>query len=121
MTARRPLTPRATGDPATRRRLRTHALLLGPQFLHVVEVYDAGGNREQLLAAMIDVWDPYGEDRFCRLKEVLYLTGLPRATLYRKMKDGSFPKNVTLDESGKVVGWPLADVRSWMRECIRNP
>lgn len=33
-----------------------------------------------------------GIDRFLRLDEVLHITGLSCATVYRLMKEGTFPK-----------------------------
>ena len=37
------------------------------------------------------------QKRFIRLPEVLSRTGYGRATIYRKMEDGSFPSSVKLD------------------------
>jgi prophage regulatory protein len=54
-------------------------------------------------------------DRILRLPAVLNRTGLSRSTLYRKMGNGSFPKNVAI--SVRCTGWRESAVNSW----IRNP
>jgi prophage regulatory protein len=52
-------------------------------------------------------------DRILRLKSVLDRTGLCRSTLYRKMDNGTFPKNVRI--SARCVGWRESAVDAWMR------
>jgi prophage regulatory protein len=42
-------------------------------------------------------------DRFLRLNTVLERTGLSRATLYRKIQSGTFPKQVRIAE--RCCGW----------------
>jgi predicted DNA-binding transcriptional regulator AlpA len=37
-------------------------------------------------------------DRILRIRTVLNRTGLSRSTLYRKMSDGSFPRQVKIGE-----------------------
>lgn len=51
-------------------------------------------------------------DRILRLKAVLDQTGLRRSTLYRKMANGTFPKNVQL--STRCVGWRASAVDEWL-------
>ncbi len=109
---------------ARRQELRTQALLLGPWFEPIIRAFDAGGSAEDLLAIMLDEFDPYGADRFARLPEVEYLTGLTRSTIYRQMEAGTFPQSVSLDggaEPEGAVGWPLPAVRKWMRERAKSP
>ena len=106
-----------------RQRLRAQALLLGPDFAPIIEAFDAGASAEDLLAAFLLAWDPYGADRFVRLPEVLHLTGLARATLYRMQKDGKFPKAISLDggaEAEGSVGWEMSAIRKWMRTRPRS-
>ncbi|MCZ6608346.1 MAG: AlpA family phage regulatory protein, partial [Alphaproteobacteria bacterium] len=68
-----------------RQRLRTQALLLGPWFAPIIKAFDEKGvTAEDLLAAMLFEFDPYGEDRFARLPEVEFLTGLTRSSIYRR-------------------------------------
>lgn len=50
--------------------------------------------------------------RFLRIKEVIQLTGLSRASIYRAMDDGSFPISVHLTE--KSVGWKDTEIYEWM-------
>ena len=45
-----------------------------------------------------------------RLSDVTKLTGLSRATIYRLMKEGSFPSSKRLSERG--VAWGGSDVKS---------
>lgn len=55
-------------------------------------------------------------ERILRLKPVLARTGLTRSTLYRKMDQGSFPRNIKLSE--RCVGWRESAVADWMRNPI---
>lgn len=52
-------------------------------------------------------------DRILRLPAVLDATGLSRATLYRKMQNGTFPKNVQI--STRCAGWRESAVAQWLR------
>lgn len=52
-------------------------------------------------------------DRILRLKAVLDRTGLSRSTLYRKIQNGSFPKQVQI--STRCAGWRESAVNAWMR------
>jgi prophage regulatory protein len=55
-------------------------------------------------------------DRILRLKTVLERTGLSRSTMYRKMQNGSFPKNIQI--STRCTGWRESAVNEWMRNPI---
>ena len=55
-------------------------------------------------------------DRILRLNAVLDRTGLSRSTLYRKMQDGSFPKNIKI--SARCAGWRESAVEAWLRNPI---
>lgn len=55
-------------------------------------------------------------DRILRLPTVLDCTGLSRSTLYRKMKDGSFPKQVAI--STRCAGWRESAVTAWLRNPV---
>lgn len=50
-----------------------------------------------------------------RLKTVLERTGLSRSSLYRKMQNGTFPKNLKIGE--RSAGWYASAVDEW----VRNP
>jgi prophage regulatory protein len=53
-------------------------------------------------------------DRILRLNAVLDRTGLSRSTLYRKMQDGTFPKNVQI--SARCAGWRESAIEAWIRD-----
>lgn len=52
-------------------------------------------------------------DRFLRLNSVLDRTGLSRATLYRKVRAGTFPKQVRISE--RCCGWRESEVTEWQK------
>jgi prophage regulatory protein len=54
-------------------------------------------------------------ERIIRLKTVLDRTGLSRATLYRKIGEGTFPRQVRISVHG--AGWHESAVNRW----IANP
>ena len=54
-------------------------------------------------------------DRILRLPAVLERTGLSRSTLYRKIKAGTFPKQIAI--SSRCAGWHQSAIDEW----IRNP
>ena len=53
-----------------------------------------------------------------RLPEVKRLTGLGRSSIYQMIKDGVFPRPVSL--SLRAVGWTAGDIRSWLETRINN-
>lgn len=59
--------------------------------------------------------------RMLRIREVLQLCGLSRATLYREIKLHTFPAPVKL--SARSVGWLQDDVMQWLdaRIAQRGP
>lgn len=50
--------------------------------------------------------------RILRIQEVSHLVGLSRASLYRLMRLGLFPKSIKLGLS--AVGWDSADLEKWI-------
>jgi prophage regulatory protein len=52
-------------------------------------------------------------DRILRLPAVLERTGLSRSTLYRKIKAGTFPKQIAI--SVRCAGWREIAVNDWLR------
>ncbi|EIZ79376.1 phage transcriptional regulator AlpA [Novosphingobium sp. Rr 2-17] len=52
-------------------------------------------------------------DRILRLNTVLDSTGLSRATLYRKIHEGTFPKQVRI--ATRCAGWRESAINEWMR------
>ena len=59
-----------------------------------------------------------GTCRLLRIREVLQLCGLSRATLYREIKLHSFPAPVKL--SARSVGWLQDDVVRWLESRIEQ-
>ncbi|QND60322.1 helix-turn-helix transcriptional regulator [Mesorhizobium huakuii] len=51
-----------------------------------------------------------------RRHEVERVTGLPRSTIYARIKEGTFPKQVKL--SAKSVGWLERDIAAWQQARI---
>ncbi|KTE17171.1 helix-turn-helix transcriptional regulator [Sphingopyxis sp. H115] len=51
--------------------------------------------------------------RLMRLNEVLDLTGLSRATLYRKIAAGTFPPQHKL--ATRCCGWRASEINMWLR------
>ena len=52
-------------------------------------------------------------DRILRLTSVLERTGLSRATLYRKVQAGTFPRQVRI--AARCMGWRESAVNEWLR------
>mgnify|MGYP000332418803 FL=1 len=55
-----------------------------------------------------------GLDRMVRLPEVLARAGFSRATLYRKIRAGTFPRQEPISDQG--VGWRQSDPARWMAD-----
>ncbi|WP_294280583.1 AlpA family transcriptional regulator [uncultured Sphingomonas sp.] len=53
-------------------------------------------------------------ERFVRMSEVLERTRLSRATIYRKMARGEFPRSVQIGVNS--VAWHSSDFETWLRE-----
>ncbi len=53
------------------------------------------------------------EQQIIREKEIVKVTGLSRTSIWRKEKDGTFPKRVRLG-SGRAIGWTRASVEQWV-------
>jgi prophage regulatory protein len=51
-------------------------------------------------------------ERILRLKVVLERTGLSRSTLYRKVQEGTFPKQVRI--AARCAGWRESAVEAWL-------
>ena len=58
-------------------------------------------------------------DRILRIRTVLERTGLSRSTLYRRVEQGSFPKQVRIAE--RCVGWRESAIEAWMRSPTSYP
>ncbi|MET3051877.1 AlpA family transcriptional regulator [Pseudomonas alkylphenolica] len=51
-------------------------------------------------------------DRLLRIEEVVHTIGLSRNTVYRRIKEGTFPKQVRIGPNS--VGWRQSDISVWM-------
>lgn len=63
-------------------------------------------------------------DRLIRMPELMRLTGLQRATVYKRLKDDrTFPRPVPLSTStarGAPVGFVLSEVQAWIEARIAS-
>jgi prophage regulatory protein len=53
-------------------------------------------------------------DRIIRLKTVLDRTGLSRSTLYRKITEGTFPRQIKVSIHG--TGWHESAINRWIAD-----
>lgn len=53
-------------------------------------------------------------EKIIRLKTVLARTGLSRSTLYRKIADGTFPRQLSISVHG--AGWHESAVDRWIAD-----
>ena len=58
------------------------------------------------------------QDVLLTRREVERRTGLSRSTIYRKMRDGSFP--VPLKVSERAVRWRDSDIRAYVDSRLRS-
>ena len=60
------------------------------------------------------------EPRILRTRDVLRITGISRSTLWRRIRDGSFPAGFRLGGRGsRCVGWREGDVLAWLESRER--
>lgn len=55
-------------------------------------------------------------DSFLRLPAVLGRTGLSRSTLYRKIDEGTFPKQIHI--AARCAAWRESAIEEWMTNPI---
>ncbi len=53
-------------------------------------------------------------NRCVRLSQVCEMTGFSRATIYRKITDGTFPRPFKLGE--KAIAWRVSVIEQWISE-----
>ena len=51
-------------------------------------------------------------DRLLHLREVIALTGFSRSSIYRKMRDGSFPEPLKIGV--RAVRWRESEIEAWL-------
>ena len=54
--------------------------------------------------------------RLLRRRQVEALTGLKRSTIYQRLAEGTFPKQIHLGP--RSVGWLASEVNAWIAERI---
>ena len=54
-----------------------------------------------------------------RLKVVKARTGLSRSSIYLRMAEGTFPKQITLG-SPRAVGWVDSEIDTWIESRIQE-
>jgi len=54
-----------------------------------------------------------------RIEDVVAQVGLSRATIYRKMAEGKFPKPVRLSQ--RAIGWRETDITTWVNALTYTP
>lgn len=57
-------------------------------------------------------------DRFMRIDEVVAVTGLARNTIYRRMREGTFPRQVRLGPNS--VAWLQSAISEWMSSVVES-
>jgi len=53
-------------------------------------------------------------DRILRLPEVLSLVQISKPTLYRWIKEGSFPSGIKLSKTGRSIGWKESMINGYI-------
>ena len=56
--------------------------------------------------------------RILRRKQVEKTTGLSRSSIYLAMKEGKFPKQISL--GARAVGWIESEIEEWLSARIEN-
>lgn len=54
--------------------------------------------------------------KLIKLRDVMALTSLARATVYKYISEGRFPKQVNL--GGNCVAWVEAEIMEWIEQRI---
>ena len=57
------------------------------------------------------------KDRIIRLPEVLERVSLSRTTIYQKIQEGSFPKQLKL---GRTSGWLESEIDAWIEKLANS-
>ncbi|WP_425542027.1 helix-turn-helix transcriptional regulator [Brevundimonas lenta] len=55
--------------------------------------------------------------KFLRLPEVLLLTGLSRATVYRRIRADEFPRGI---KDGRCTLWATSQIAAWQKDKLRQ-
>ena len=55
-------------------------------------------------------------DRFLRRPDVQAATGLAKATIYLRIKEGTFPRPIPVGK--RAVAWRESDVKAWQQQQL---
>ncbi len=53
-----------------------------------------------------------------RRRQVSARTGLSRSSIYAKIAEGTFPKQISL--GARAVGWEEEKIDAWLSECVER-
>jgi len=56
------------------------------------------------------------QQKLLRLPEVKVTTGLSKSTIYSRISEGTFPKQISLGP--RLVVWVEADIQKWISEQV---
>ena len=56
------------------------------------------------------------QNKFLRLPEVKATTGLSKSTIYSRIAEGTFPKQIPLGQ--RLVVWVESDIQNWISEQV---
>lgn len=57
------------------------------------------------------------EHQIIKLPSVINISGLSRTTIYNRIEEGTFPKQISLGE--RSVGWVRSEILSWVELRIK--
>lgn len=55
---------------------------------------------------------------FLKISEVKNITGFSRSTIYRRMNQGDFPRQISL--GGNTIRWSVKEIKEWVENKIKN-
>ena len=58
------------------------------------------------------------QQKLLRLPQVKSITGLSKSTIYARISDGTFPKQIPLGP--RLVVWVEADIQKWINHQINS-
>lgn len=59
-------------------------------------------------------------EHFLTMKQVLEITQVSRATIYRWIKAGDFPAQYSLTASGGTARWKSSEINQWIDGCVKK-
>jgi prophage regulatory protein len=62
------------------------------------------------------IQDQFPPERLIRIAEVKKLTGLSAASIYRKIADNKFPRQVSIGTAARA--WPLSEIQNWIAKLV---